>query len=83
MKIFRNIGTLKWMFALVFLFQLLSSTNAQPPGNGNGHGNGPVNRPCSQPPCGGPNQVPIDARLLFVLGAALGAYLLKVRAEKR
>lgn len=77
----RNTTIKKLVLGACVLFALAITSQGQP-GNGNGNGNG--NRPCTQPPCGGPNQqVPIDETGLIIISIAFGVYRIIKQIRQR
>ena len=64
---------------VVTIMMCSSVTIAQPNGNGNGNqgngNNGNGNGGCANPPCGGPNAVPINVEWLVLAGLVAGCYI--------
>lgn len=69
------------LFCVVTILVCSFVVSAQPKGNGNGNGNGGNgnngngNGGCGNPPCGGPNSVPIDVEWLVLIGLVAGCYI--------
>lgn len=70
---------MKRLITSVLIIFLIASAIAQPKGNGNGNGgngnNGNGNGGCANPPCGGPNSVPLNVELLLFAGLIIGCYI--------
>jgi hypothetical protein len=79
---------MKSILTTTLAMSLIIGLLAQPNGNGNGNGgtgnNGNGNGGCGNPPCGGPNSVPIETEWLVFAGLLVGCYIkfLKSRQPK-
>jgi hypothetical protein len=75
---------MKIIVTVLIVISACNSSMSQPSGNGNGgngnNGNGTGG--CADPPCGGPNSVPIEIEWLLLAGLIAGS-VMKFRREKK